>query len=68
MEKKFDQGKNVLGYFDLKNVRRPGRDCRRVNVDFPQWMIESLDQEAKRLGVTRQSVIKVWISDRLKVA
>ncbi len=68
MEKKFDQGKDVLDYFDLKKVRRPGRDCKRVNVDFPEWMIESLDREAKRLGVTRQSIIKVWISERLKAA
>jgi hypothetical protein len=50
----------------LAKVRRPNREQRRVNVDFPVWMIESLDREAKRLGVTRQSIIKVWIADRLE--
>lgn len=68
MEKKFDQGGNVLDYFDTRNVRRPGRECKRVNVDFPEWMIASLDKEARRLGVTRQSIIKVWIAERLKAA
>jgi hypothetical protein len=68
MEKKFDKGEDVLNYFDTSKVRRPGRDCRRVNVDFPEWMINSLDKEARRLGVTRQSIIKVWIAERLKAA
>ena len=68
MEKKFDKGGDVLDYFDMKNVRRPGQECKRVNVDFPEWMIASLDREARRLGVTRQSIIKVWISERLKAA
>jgi hypothetical protein len=39
---------------------------RRVNVDFPVWMIESLDREAARLGVPRQSLIKVWIAEQLE--
>jgi hypothetical protein len=47
-------------------ARRPGVEQRRVNVDFPVWMIESLDREARRLGVTRQSIIKVWIAERLE--
>ena len=51
---------------DLTKLRRPNREQRRVNVDFPVWMIESLDREARRLGVTRQSIIKVWIADRLE--
>ncbi len=51
---------------DLTKVRRPNREQRRVNVDFPVWMIESLDREARRLGVTRQSIIKVWIADGLE--
>jgi hypothetical protein len=41
--------------FDLAAIRRPALEQRRVNVDFPSWMIESLDREARRLGVTRQS-------------
>jgi hypothetical protein len=50
----------------MAKARRPGEEQRRVNVDFPAWMIESLDREAKRLGVTRQSIIKVWIAERLE--
>lgn len=65
-DRKFDEGEDVTADLDLSKARRPGLEQRRVNVDFPVWMIESLDREAKRLGVTRQSVIKVWIAERLK--
>ena len=65
-DEKFDKGENVLRQLDLSKAVRPGSQQRRVNVDFPVWMIESLDKEAKRLGVTRQSIIKVWIAERLK--
>ena len=50
----------------MGNARRPGYQQRRVNVDFPAWMIGALDKEARRLGVSRQSIIKVWIADRLE--
>jgi hypothetical protein len=63
---KFEKGENVTQYLDLTKARRPDQEQRRVNVDFPNWMIHSLDREADRLGVTRQSIIKVWISERLK--
>jgi hypothetical protein len=63
---KFDKGESVLRHLDLSRAVRPGSQQRRVNVDFPVWMIESLDKEARRLGVTRQSIIKVWIAERLK--
>lgn len=62
----FDRGEDVSPALDLAAARRPGLEQRRVNVDFPVWMIESLDREARRLGVTRQSVIKVWIAERLE--
>ena len=65
-DQKFDDGEDVTGDLDLAAIRRPGLEQRRVNVDFPSWMIESLDREARRLGVTRQSVIKVWIAERLE--
>lgn len=65
LDRAFDAGRDVTSALDLAKARRPGRVQRRVNVDFPAWMVESLDAEAGRLGVTRQSVIKVWIAERL---
>jgi hypothetical protein len=65
-DRKFDDGEDVTAALDLSGARRPREEQRRVNVDFPVWMIESLDREARRLGVTRQSVIKVWIAERLE--
>jgi len=67
-DEKFDRGEDVSHLLDLSKARRPGQEPRRVNVDFPEWMIRSLDKEAKRLGVTRQSIIKVWLADRLEKA
>ena len=65
-DQKFDDGGDVTGELDLAAIRRPALEQRRVNVDFPSWMIESLDREARRLGVTRQSIIKLWIAERLE--
>lgn len=65
-DRHFDDGEDVSSSLDLTSARRPGLEQRRVNVDFPVWMIESLDREARRLGVTRQSIIKVWIAERLE--
>jgi hypothetical protein len=64
--KKFDNGENILKHLDLTEAKRPGRDQKRVNVDFPIWMIQRLDKEARRLGVPRQSLIKIWIAERLE--
>ena len=65
LDKKFDEGKSVLKHLDLSKARRPNQEQKRVNVDFPLWMIQSLDKEAKRLGVPRQSIIKIWLAERL---
>ena len=65
LDKKFDNGENVMEHFDVSKATRPNQESKRVNVDFPAWMVDSLDDEAKRMGVTRQSVIKVWIAERL---
>lgn len=65
-DREFDEGKDVSRYLDVSKARRPGLEQRRVNVDFPVWMIESLDREATRLGVPRQSLVKVWIAERLE--
>jgi hypothetical protein len=67
IDKKFDDNEeDILDAFDLSKARRPNQEQRRVNVDFPTWMIASLDKEAKHLGVTRQSIIKVWLAERLE--
>ena len=66
-DKKFDQGKeDIVHELDISSLKRPNQTPRRVNVDFPEWMISSLDKEAARLGVTRQSIIKVWLAERLE--
>jgi predicted DNA binding CopG/RHH family protein len=66
LDKKFDEGKDISSELDLSKARRPLQKQKRVNVDFPTWMIESLDKEASRLGVTRQSIIKIWLAERLE--
>ena len=68
IDKKFDEGKDISKYLDLSKVRRPEQEQKRVNVDFPLWMIQLLDKEARRLGVPRQSIIKVWVAERLEKA
>ncbi len=67
-DQKFDSGQDVSEHLDLSKARRPRVAQKRVNVDFPVWMIESLDKEAGRIGVTRQSIIKMWLAERLEVA
>ncbi len=66
LDKIFDEGKDISKYLDFSKARRPELEQKRVNVDFPVWMIHSLDKEAKRLGVPRQSIIKIWIAERLE--
>ena len=66
LDKKFDNGEDITKYLDVSKAHRPEQEQRRVNVDFPIWMIQSLDKEAKRLGVPRQSIIKVWVAERLE--
>jgi hypothetical protein len=64
-DRNFNAGENVVDQLDLSKARRIGVDPKRVNVDFPVWMVNSLDREARRLGVTRQSLIKLWLAERL---
>jgi hypothetical protein len=68
LDKKFDAGEDITELLDISKARRPQQDQKRVNVDFPLWMIQQLDKEAKRLGVPRQSIIKVWVAERLQKA
>lgn len=64
-DRRFDAGEDVSGLLDLPSARRPNVESKRVNVDFPAWVVTGLDREAKRLGVTRQSLIKMWIAEKL---
>lgn len=68
LDKKLDAGEDINRYLALTKARRPAQEQRRVNVDFPVWMIRSLDKEAERLGVPRQSLIKVLIAQHLEKA
>lgn len=63
---KFDADQDIVDDLDLEKASRPRLESRRVNVDCPGWLVDELDKEAKRLGVTRQSIIKVWLSERLE--
>ncbi|KAF0808837.1 CopG family transcriptional regulator [Alcanivorax sp. S71-1-4] len=67
-DRRFDDGEDVSAHLDPRQARRANTAQKRVNVDFPVWMIEALDREASRLGVTRQSIIKVWLAERLEQA
>ena len=63
----FDQGKDISAILNIKTARRHGLETRRVSVDFPEWMINTLYHQAAKLGVTRQSIIKFWIAEKLKI-
>ncbi|MBE7534804.1 MAG: CopG family transcriptional regulator [Anaerolineales bacterium] len=65
-DKKFDDGENVTANLDLSKARRPAEEQKRINMDVPVWMLAALDREAKRLGITRQSIIKMWLAERLQ--
>ena len=67
-EQAFDEGVDLTASLDLSKARRVLQAQKRVNVDFPKWMIDSLDREASKLGVTRQSVIKIWLAERLEAS
>ncbi|MEX2478140.1 MAG: ribbon-helix-helix protein, CopG family [Gracilimonas sp.] len=67
-DRKFESGENITDLLDISKAKRAAQDLKRVNVDIPIWMVELLDREAKRLGVSRQSIIKVWLAERLEKA
>jgi CopG antitoxin of type II toxin-antitoxin system len=65
-DERFDDGEDISEFLDLNKATRPGHEPKRVNVDFPAWMVEALDREAQRIGVTRQSLIKFWLAESLE--
>jgi hypothetical protein len=66
LDKKFARCEDISRYLDVSKARRPEQEHKKINVDFPLWMIHLLDKESKRLGVPRQSIIKVWVAERLE--
>lgn len=66
LDRRFDDDEDVSTYFDWSKARQPNLAKRRVNLDFPKWMVESLDRQAQKRGVTRQALIKMWLADRLE--
>ncbi len=66
-DKIFDDNKeDIIEYLDLSTIKRPNQESKRINIDFPVWMVKSLDREARHIGVSRQAIIKTWIAERLE--
>jgi hypothetical protein len=65
-DKQFEDGESIIEYLDLSKARRPAEEQKRINMEMPVWMLSALDREAKRLGVSRQSIIKLWLAERLQ--
>ncbi len=65
-EQRFDEGEDITPFIEMSSIRRPGMEPRRVNVDFPEWMIEKLDWQSRLIGVSRQALVKLWISERIQ--
>ena len=65
-DKKFEAGEDITAHLDLSQARRPEQDSKRVNIDFPVWVVQEVDKEARRLGVSRQALLKVWVAERLE--
>ncbi len=67
-DKKFDAGEDMTEHLDFSKARRVNQDLKRINIDFPVWVVKKLDKESKRLGIARQALVKVWIAEKLKEA
>jgi hypothetical protein len=65
-DKKFDDGEDISEYLDMSSIRKPNLEPKRINIDFPTWMVKSLDAEAKHIGVSRQAIIKTWLAERMQ--
>ena len=67
-DEKFESGEDLTDDLDFSKARRVNQESKRVNIDFPTWVVEGLDKQAKRLGITRQALVKVWITEKLQNA
>ncbi|MBM9538144.1 type II toxin-antitoxin system BrnA family antitoxin [Desulfobulbus alkaliphilus] len=63
---KFEAGEDITSELDFSKARRVNQESKRVNIDFPSWVVDGLDKQAKRLGISRQALVKVWIAEKLK--
>jgi hypothetical protein len=69
LDEMFDRGEEeILDYFDTEHIEKPNEEPKRINIDFPKWMVDRLDKEAKHLGVSRQAIIKLWLAEKLGAA
>ncbi|BDY11912.1 type II toxin-antitoxin system BrnA family antitoxin [Hydrogenimonas cancrithermarum] len=69
LDKIFDEGQeDILEWFDTEKMTKPNEEPKRINIDFPKWMVDRLDREARHLGVSRQAIIKMWLAERLGAA
>jgi len=65
-DKIFDDNKeDIIEHLDLSTARRVNLEPKRINIDFPTWMVKKLDEEAQHIGVSRQAIIKTWLADKL---
>ncbi len=67
-DEKFESGENLTEELDFSKARRVNQEPKRVNIDFPAWVVKDLDKHSKRLGITRQALVKIWIAEKLKEA
>ncbi|MFZ3581871.1 type II toxin-antitoxin system BrnA family antitoxin [Loktanella sp. DJP18] len=65
-DERFDAGEDISANVDWSKARRLNVEAKRVNVDFPTWVVSGLDRQAQKLGITRQALIKIWIAERLQ--
>jgi len=65
-DRKFDDGEDISEYLDMSSIRKPNLEPKRINIDFPTWMVKSLDDEARHIGVSRQAIIKTWLAERIQ--
>lgn len=65
-DKQFEAGEDITASLDLSRARRPEQELKRVNIDFPTWVVQKVDKEARRLGVSRQALLKIWVAERIE--
>lgn len=65
-DRQFEAGEDITASLDLSQARRPEQESKRVNIDFPAWVVQKVDKEARRLGVSRQALLKIWVAERIE--